>query len=475
MTDRLGSYEGTWWLPERPDRKIRGTLHVGGEPFVLATTDALVLPEPTEGPHPLAVWMHLPRVLGTADGNTPITLYDVAGLSMFAWGAAEVRESWSTGTVLLGEHTDVDQAFAEVWARPEHMDDFVRSSVIQTVLRDADGKFVGYEARAERIVLAEGVVPEVGTVKISIEPESKDTANGIALQRPGWLSVCFEAPVNYDEAYRTARRLRDLVRLATGCRCELLAVDVRMAEDGPDLGLLRWQGETALDPCEQAGQYRLLFDAYSLPAGPETFSKWWSIREHHEPAWRLLTNFDDQRVVHLNEKFAVLARAIEGLHEADLPRPVLAKDERDERVERALDALPDDLKEWAAVLLEASTPPYFKHRVREIIKAIGPAGERLSGGDPEKFGMGVAATRNWIIHPRQKHSSHVLDEPERYWVANALRLIAQLYLGRALGMSEENLNARLGLLRGGDEIADRVRAIFAASEESSNEAPPADD
>lgn len=42
-------------------------------------------------------------------------------------------------------------------------------------------------------------------------------------------------------------------------------------------------------------------------------------------------------------------------------------------------------------------------------------------------------------------------------------------------MREEDLNARLELLRGGDEIADRVRAIFAASEESSNEAPPADD
>jgi ApeA N-terminal domain 1 len=475
VTDRLGTYEGNWWLPERPDRKIRGTLHVGAEPFALATTDALVLSEPTEGSHPLAVWMHLPRVLGIADGNTRITLYDVAGLSMFAWGASEVRESWSARTVLLGEHTEVDQVFAEVWARPEHMDDFVRSSVTRTVLRDADENFIGYEARAERIVLAEGLVPEVGTVKISIEPELQDTANGIALQRPGWLSVSFDAPVDYDDAYQTARRLRDLVRLATGCRCELVAVDVRTSEVGPHLGLLRWQGETALDPCEQAGQFRLLFDAHSLPAAPETFSQWWSVRERHEPAWRLLTNFDDQRVANLNEKFAVLARAIEGLHEADLPRPALAKDERDERVELALDSLPDDLKEWAALLLEASTPPYFKHRVREIIKAIGPAGERLSGGDPEKFGMGVAATRNWIIHPRQKRSSNVLDEPERYWVANALRLIAQLYLGRAIGMSEEDLNTRLGLLRGGVEIPDRVRAIFAASQESTNEASPEGD
>lgn len=115
------------------------------------------------------------------------------------------------------------------------------------------------------------------------------------------------------------------------------------------------------------------------------------------------------------------ARAVESLHAADFGGSAAAVDERDERVRRALAALPEDLVDWARPLLVASTPPVQRHRIVEMVTEVGAVGRRLVGERPEDFAAWVVGTRNHLVHPTGRAGKRVLPEDEDlYWFSVSL-------------------------------------------------------
>jgi hypothetical protein len=134
--------------------------------------------------------------------------------------------------------------------------------------------------------------------------------------------------------------------------------------------------------------------------------------------------------------------------------------ERDERITRALEAIPEDLKEWAAPLLQAAYAPYFRLRIEEVLRAMGSIGIRLCGGDIEAFARSVTKMRNAIIHPPAASSGTVLDSHDQFWVGSSLYWLAHCYLVLKLGMSEDDLDKRLDTLPGAHEVEASMRERF---------------
>jgi len=269
-----------------------------------------------------------------------------------------------------------------------------------------------------------------------------------------------EAPIEIFDAMTQVGTLRDLVRLSCHCECALTSIWIHTAQDADALRVIRPLTSVGRAPCERSGFGRLFFTARLLPYGAETFARWWEMRTRYARAWTLLTVHDDGRFPNVGERFAVYARALEVLHHTDFATPKLAESERDDRIARALDAIPDDLKEWAEPLLQAAYAEYFRARMEEVVRSMGSVGSRLCGGNVEAFARSVTKTRNAIVHPPSADSRAVLDSHGQFWVGSALYWLGHSYLVMKLGMPEDELNRRLNTLPGTAEVEERMKQIL---------------
>lgn len=127
---------------------------------------------------------------------------------------------------------------------------------------------------------------------------------------------------------------------------------------------------------------------------------------------------------------------------------------------RAIDALPGDLKEWATPLLEESTPPVARHRVKEIVDSLGAIGEELAGDDVELFARDVIATRNELTHPNERPMRNAFEtSDEIYWFGLSLYWIGVAYLLKELGMEVSDITTRLRQRQLAGSTIEEVRAL----------------
>lgn len=453
--------EGEWWLPEIPERRLRGTLVLSEHEFALHVEGVLLQHRVEPGQsYPIAEWVEIPVVYGTSR-DAPVTLLAAAGISWYLAGTS-ATEVWHVGVGLVGALVDSETTYVTMTLSTEHLDDFVGtpSPELKTT-NDDDGELQSIELRASQYSIASGVVHDVGRVEIGVEPTFHSGQSSVELGLQARMTMEFLNPVGHDAALTTAGTLAALSRIATCCECAITSLTLVPAglEDA-QVRVLRHMAAVGRPTCSRQRFGRCLFSARSLPSAEDTFNHWWNLRERHSQGWRLLTLLDDTRRVSVSERFNIYARALEALHQKDFGHPQVAVAERDERVQRALEAIPDDLVDWAEPLLEASTPPVFRHRVAELVTSLGVTGVLLAG-EPGKFAHAVSATRNAVIHPEHKPSSQVLDQYWQYWVGSAMKWLGHAYLVRELGMPEAVLAQKLEVLPDAREVIDRMRERFA--------------
>ena len=215
--------------------------------------------------------------------------------------------------------------------------------------------------------------------------------------------------------------------------------------------------------------HEMLFDLGTIPGGFESaVTTWRRLLGLYRRAWNDITSGDYAAVVDVHERFVAYVRAIEVIHARDYGKPRTATTESAERIERAVAAIPEDLREWARPLLEASSPPIARHRVQDIVTSLEELGMRLAGGSPEKFALYVTTTRNELVHPTDKPKRHLLETvEERYWYARSLYWLALAYLVEKLGASRQDLSAGMGAIPDVRVAIDRVGAFARQRRQSS--------
>jgi hypothetical protein len=456
------SFEGEWWVPQVPARRVPGTLVFSGDGFMLTTKGALLSPPDGLGGGVIEDILELADiavVLGKADSGPHITLLAVHGRRWMLPSGPGIRvtEVWRPETALIGGHVPASARFDEILVRTEHLDAWAGTPDVEGMVSfDEDGRLIQAKHKAVHHILDRANLPGFGII-LEARPENRASEGERSLRQRAWFSVRPEAPVPVDEALACAGLLRGFLRLAVGRPCALESVRLRATECPAHTGPV-WvdvlQRTTALlrGPAKRVNPLDLLFRRDTIPGGFESgLGRWIEIRARYGRALGLLTASDDARVIDAEEHLVGASRAIEVVHAADFGVTPTATAERDDRVERALLALPEDLKDWARPLLEASTPPVARHRLLEIVGTLGKTGEWLAGDDPERFAAYVIATRNFLVHPSASPPRRLIsDAHDVFSFGRALRWLANLYLLQKLGIDQPSLDA---LARGKGEAA----------------------
>ena len=328
------SHDGTWWRPDQPARRLAGRLVLEEGSLTLRIDSPLIQSEPEPGIHsyPFGVWTELPLVHGDADG-TPVTLIDVAGLSM-AVPAVQVNEVWHARFALFGAHVDAEALYDQVKMACEHLDEFIGVPAMLPRLKwNDDGELLRASAEVSRATMASGDIPSVGRVEASLEVDTAGSQSGSTVGLRSQWKLTPEAPTQLLDAIPQVGRLCDLVRLSCHCECALTSVWVRTAQSADDLRVISPLASVGRAPCERSGFGRLFFTARRLPLDDGTFARWWEIRTHYARAWTLLTVHDDGRFPNVGERFAAYARAWRRCTTPTSRRPS-SQPPRDERIAR---------------------------------------------------------------------------------------------------------------------------------------------
>jgi hypothetical protein len=128
-------------------------------------------------------------------------------------------------------------------------------------------------------------------------------------------------------------------------------------------------------------------------------AKWTEVADRYEALVDLFSIAAFNRSLHTQAEFLFLVQALEVYHarSPSFDSMLVAKDAHKARVERAVTAVPDDLKDWVERTLRAANNKHLDVRLSEIFKLHLNESTKIFGSDPS-LAEKIRYTRNHLTH-----------------------------------------------------------------------------
>jgi hypothetical protein len=472
-----GSWQGRWWLPSTPELVVEGTLEVDGSDLSLSTDGMLEAPPEPECDTVYGLLWE-PRehavVHGQLADGRPVTLLGASGMAITAPVSA-ARENWHPQAALLGAHLadGHDKAFRRVSVRLQHLSAFAGDPHVggEWSFQQATGDLASVSLSAERRVLHTASVPG-GRIELVSRP-----VHAVRNERHELgVEVSFEAELDtaadWSAAWQAAvLPLRDLLAVLLGRPVAVRHVVLRADAGEPPVRLLLRLPEEHPGPRGGLSSYDFVYTAKDLPGGFDAaLNAWWRARDASRVAVREIVDVINAPRSYVDDKLVGCVRAVGPLADADGKAAAAehAVVEDQAWLDEVRDALPDHLRDAVLGRL-GQKGPNERHRLVALIRSLGPAGQWLTGGDPETFAQRVVVTRSAAAHPSSKPPKSVIGGAPLVAHARALGWILRAVLVMRLGVNEEDLHKALS----GSAAAQAADAVAQALVELAAGAPAA--
>jgi Zinc-binding dehydrogenase/ApeA N-terminal domain 1 len=227
------TFEGMWWLPESPERRVPGTLTFDSDGLVLVVYDSIAeftVPEGQVIEGNVPEWKLTPLIHGRRRDGKNVTLLRAEGANFDGPGPPgrfDVRQTYLIGMALVGAHI-ADDSFTEawcyfdcldIWAQPPSLTTYGDDGVV--TVRGGQLELGSADVEATRIRLVSGV---------------SGTSGGERVHLDRWSAFAVRVPAQpaRDLVQHWVRPLQDLLTLAFGRSVRLTALNLVPA--GTDAG-----------------------------------------------------------------------------------------------------------------------------------------------------------------------------------------------------------------------------------------------
>jgi len=437
--------KGRWWLPDRPDQHVNGTLRFTADEFLLDLDEDLVPiedPAVSEGVQDIFVPMSAPVIFGDLRSGESVTLVDCDG---WRWNTPLGRDTPPLhpsaalrGDQLAGERLRFDGVsgifdYAVDWAKPPD---------IKYDIDFDNGEPSKIWAAAENRLLA---VAELrgARVELKLQHPYKMSGEQIEIGRAVRFDITFDRPCGWKEAVdRWIWPLRDLVSLGTTRANRAEHIGLRVSEPteprDPWVRLLvplsdarrPKRAERELFPHE------MLFTVGELPDSfGASLEAWLNSYDKLGPAVSILLGIEYAPFVWADSRFLAIAQTAEILHRVILKGRPLTKKEHARRVAAVKLAVGEgEVADWAVDILHPANYLHLRDRLARLLAKGGGIGEDVLAASPD-FVTWIVRTRNHLTHrdPKVKH----LEGLEREVFGETLRWVARFWLTTQVGFERD--------------------------------------
>ncbi|MDY7004678.1 MAG: hypothetical protein SWX82_12145 [Cyanobacteriota bacterium] len=194
-------------------------------------------------------------------------------------------------------------------------------------------------------------------------------------------------------------------------------------------------------------KYEMLFEMlFSLSDIKSDFSlimqRWFDSVEKLDSVVNLFFSIKYKPDIYLENKFLNLVQALESYHRRQIKNHILPEDEHKERIERILDSVTSEYKEWLKDKLNYSNEPTLKERLIELLELIPEITNQLIK-DKEGFATKVKNARNYFTHYNKSLKKKVPQPEELSWFIELLSFILQACILKELGCTSERCHQLL--------------------------------
>lgn len=257
------------------------------------------------------------------------------------------------------------------------------------------------------------------------------------------FSVRSSAGFSLTEVVRYIRAIQDLLALATGRGPALLWATLylpRPDRGQPEISTNRSQEVHAYfqqrgsgDPDTKAVEaWEMVFTLADIPF-EELLPRWWHVREQFQAPCNILIGARYTTEPYVETSVITAVAAAEAFHKALNEAPPISQEELDDLIRRAVDAMPDDRKDWIKAVIPRGHS--LKQRLDQLAQRLPDSCRELLLPAPQVWARAASRARNDLSHSGKSSA----DAGSLYTVMRVTRAVVLINILVELGMPEDRI------------------------------------
>jgi len=460
-------YNGKWWLPENPDRKVSGRLTVSKEYGLHFELD-----EPFDGPN-LAAFYRFPIILGVDVANRKLITLENCMLLISTFNPP-VSEKSGEYYNFYNWRGSVTNAYIGVLLPTTDQLVFSKADINLSSLQDwlgisPDIQIVRSSRKNKKPYFYKALFnyPEIAikfnSGKISVVPGLKNLSEYHAFGANAMLRLELTENINLETLLKTyIRPLQDFLSLATGKPNEIVELSLyskfnplndltHPSLQVPTISVLTGNNliRQGVPTQQNSARYDELFNASDISGSiGSVLSNWLEFYNKYENICNLYFNVVYSPDLYLENKFLNLAQALESFHrlrfgnqlnpECGAPSDIPTEEEYQAFVKKVLKECPKNEKDWWRNKLQFINEPSLRWRLKSLIKDSEQVMKPLLGDLQSKdFVDKVVNTRNYLTHYSQESYYKSAKGYELEVYTSILQILMQSCFLKEIGISPQ--------------------------------------
>ena len=396
-------YSGKWWLPDKSDDQIFGTLKYS--PVNGAILDLI---DSFKKNRDINLLLQPDIILGNSSDFEKITLHKCFETSFNISSSGSTSSSFYTNIVFIGQHflKQEELKFKNLSVNYPYFEEWSKTSVFKG-LRNQEVK--QYEVKFE---VPDPIEAKIDNFKISfvhIFNVSGDWLREVSLKHSTFIKIEPEHELHFEEYQNILYHLQNFLSLATMRAIYPLSIKATTEQNKiispfsngkvhyPSIDIF-YNVIGKQDLSKKLTHYDMLFTFENISDHFETYiQNWFSAAELLKPVYDLFFGTLYNPSMYLEQKFLSLVQAIETYHRRTMKNFELPEEKHEKRIKEILDTAPEMYKNWLKWKLKYTNEPPLKQRIGDILEAYSEVLDRFIG-DKKSFVDKTVGTRNYLTH-----------------------------------------------------------------------------
>lgn len=435
-------HKGLWWLPDRPEKRISGTLKF--TPWSGGILDLIGSFKDARYSDKLSSHE---IILGTSAGGIPITLYGCFETKSRISTPGFSTSSFYVGMIFVGAHfpKKEDIKFKQLKIHYSHLNRWVN------VYGFTRQRLLNFGKRTITVAYAlpNSIEVSVNSCKISIAFQVRESykLEKVTIEQKTYVCITYPEETPIKECLKTINQIRNFLTFAIGEPVYPLLV-----EGITEVNKQILQGNKEYYPPVKIF-HKLLYTPRQLKTiHPDkmlfTFKdiskkfkdiirNWFEKAELLEPIYDLYFNTLYNPYMYLHHRFLSLIQALEAYHRRVMKNYELPEEQHKKRLEEIIKAVSPKYKNWLENKLKYSNEPTLRKRLKDILDE----NEEILG---ELFAEGsfinkVVDTRNYLTHYDITLKERAVQGEELYDLTKKLEKLLKACILKELGFTRDEI------------------------------------
>lgn len=439
-------YKGIWWLPDKPKKRISGTLRFApNEGAILDLTGSF------KDIRDINKILKSEIILGISSNGKEITLYNCFETKSSFSFPGFPTSSFYADMVFIGAHFQKLEniKFKSISVHYLHLDEWANISGfdIQPPLPDRE---VVIKYKAPEPIKAS--INDDYTIHIIIKaknPTRSVVQKEVSITQKTYIQIKALEEKSFEEYMKVMNHIQNFLSLGVMEPVYPLIIEgtaevcKTMIKDKPYYPPIKifYRLTDISTVSKTLLPFNMLFTFRDISDRFEGFLKnWFGKAELLEPVYDLYFGTLFNPRMYLQNQFLSLVQAIESYHRRIMKNYESPEEEHDKRIEEILNTIPEKNKEWLKSRLEYSNEPTLRSRLREIFDEYPEIVNNLIE-DKGAFIHKVVVTRNYLTHYDSSLRDQAAEREELYHITQKLKILLEVCLLAQLGFSFDDIKS----------------------------------